>query len=168
MSTQSGGQGTTVGTVTDFPDILCVIEGTLVVPTEDATTGSMAWHGLKYLLPLEFARQHPALALLYELDIQFLQQRTGSRLFDFKALVKLKNRVKAEIRKAGLVATLGVILAIPPTIDATIHTLEHIVKATEVRLQVDLPQSPPTIELKDIRIADNRDVFKPDGEFDLS
>src|SRR5580704_8647201 len=90
-------------TLTELPEILRVIEGTLDLETEEDRTAQAVLSGLKYYLFLEFARQQPALALLYDLDLKVTAMRRGSRHIDFKIFVRLKNRVVAALQQAGAV-----------------------------------------------------------------
>jgi len=151
----------------DLREILWVIEGAVVVPTDDRAEASVAFWGFRYLLALEFARQFPALALLYDIDVQLLSVEQGSTRFNFKALIKLKNRVKAEIKKAGVIATISVVLALPGAIGDTIDLKEKLFPPTQTELQSNQPHCPPTIEIYDVRTADGRETPPQSGSFEL-
>lgn len=145
----------------DLPDIAVVIEGTLTVATEDDAAALVALRGMSYLVNVEFARQQPALALLYECELVLLGTRRGSRKFDFKILVKLRKRAKAEMKKAGAVAVISAVLGLPGTVLSGLQLYEHLFPPVEVRLNVDLPQTPTTIEIREFRQADAREVPPP-------
>lgn len=129
-----------------LPELLLTIDGTLVVPTEDDILANVAFDGFRYLSALEFARRHPALALLYELDFERLGTRGGSRLIDFRIFVRARDRVRAEMDKAGSVAVLAVVLALPGALNDGITLWSQLFAAVEAQLQHDLPQAPAHID----------------------
>lgn len=128
-----------------LPDVLQTIDGTLVVPTSDDALAHVALDGFRYLSALEFARRQPALALLYELDIEHLGTRTGSRLIDFRIFVGLRHHLRTEIDKPGAVAPIAEVLALPDAISASLAQWTPLFSAVQAQLQHDLPQCPPTI-----------------------
>lgn len=142
----------------EFPDVLGVIEGTLDVDTDDDQVGQNIWIGFTYLLRAEFLRQQPSLALLYEMEIQLLAVRPGSRKYDFKIWVRLKRAIK----KWGGAAGLSAALAIAPAADATIHVWEHFFPPVQTQLHACEPSKPVVIVIKDIRQPDGRDIFSKD------
>jgi len=148
-----------------LPDVLGVIEGTLDIDTHEDSAAFNVLAGLKYYLSLEFARQQPALALLYDLDFEVTKARSGSRHFDFKIWLRLKKRVRTalvavqgEIRKAGAVACIAAALAIPPAINETIKLLESLREPAQQRLQQDVPHYSPSVTFTEIRVPDERDT----------
>ena len=152
-------------TLTELPDVLRVIEGTLNLDTQEDSTALSVLAGLKYYLSLEFARQQPALALLYDLDFQVTGVRPGSRHIDFKIWVRLKKRVRTalvavgkEIKKAGVVACIATALAIPGAINETEKLLQRLPEPTQQRLQLDVPQCSPSLTFNEIRVPDERDA----------
>jgi hypothetical protein len=144
-------------------ETLRVIEGVLAVDTDDWSTASVAAAGFRYLLTLEFSRQQPALALLYELDFQILKVERGSYRFLFKLWVKLKKRVATELKKADAVAIITAALAIPPAVTESIHIYERLFPPVQAQLQRDLPHCSLVIEVSDIRAPDGRDTPDPKG-----
>jgi hypothetical protein len=156
-----------LGLAQELPQILAVIEGTLTVSTDDDNVGITVLRGFRYLLACEFARQQPALSLLYELDLQVLDVRRGSREYDWKILVKLKKRVIAEVKKAGAIAVITAALGIPSAIVSGFELWEHLFPPVQIRLNSDMPQVPTTILVKGARQADSRDVPPATGNFDL-
>jgi len=147
-----------------FPDILAVIEGMLTVATDDDKVGRTALHGFQYLLSREFVRQQPALSMLYELDFVLLGVRSGSRIYDFKILVTLKQRVKSEIKKAGSVAVVSLVLGIPGAILSSFQVYDHLFPPIQNQLNSDMPQAPIIIQVREIRQADSRDVQPKTGQ----
>lgn len=135
----------TTQVLTALPEVLHTIEGTVAVPTEDDALATVALDGLRYLSAVGFARAQPALALLYELQIVHIETRPGSRLIDFKIYVRLRERVRGEIDRAGAVALIGVVLALPGAISASTTLWSQIFPRVEQQMQNDLPQCPPTI-----------------------
>jgi hypothetical protein len=99
-----------------FPEVLKIIEGVVVVDTDDRGLAAVAYNGFVYRLSLEFARQQPGLALLYDIEIELIGIESGSIRHLFRAVFRLKQRVAAEVKKAGTVATLGVILRYLPAL----------------------------------------------------
>ena len=153
-------------TLTELPDVLRVIEGTLNLDTQEDSTALSVLAGLKYYLSLEFARQQPALALLYDLDFQVTGVRPGSRHIDFKIWVRLKKRVRTalvavgkEIKNAGVVACIATALPIPGAINETEKLLQRLPEPTQQRLHLDVPQCSPSLTFNEIRVPDERDVF---------
>lgn len=151
----------------ELPDILRVIEGTLDLDTEEDSTAHTVAAGLKYYLVLEFAKQQPALALLYDLDFQVMAVRRGSRHIDFKIWIRLKQRVQdalaaagEEVRKAGVIACLAAALALPGAINETAKWFEHMPEPVQQRLQQDVPYCSPSVTFIEIRVPDQRDIFK--------
>lgn len=129
-----------------LPELLLTIDGTLVVPTDDDTLANVAFDGMRYRTALEFSRRQPTLALLYELDFERLGTRCGSRLIDFRVFVRLRDRVRAELDKAGAIAVLGVVLALPGALNDGVTLWAQLFPAVEAQLQHDLPQAPPRID----------------------
>src|SRR5437867_1941051 len=118
--------GTQVEPLQDLPDIFAVVEGTLSVATDDDFVGLTALRGFEYLLSCEFARQQPALSLLYDLELVLTSARSGSRHYHFKLLVKLKKRVKAELHKAGAIAIISLALGIPSATLSTFQLIDYL------------------------------------------
>jgi hypothetical protein len=146
----------------ELPEILQVIEGTLVVDTNDLATASIALKGFQYLLALEFARQLPALALLYDLDIQVFEPERGSIRFPFKIWINLKRHVAAELeklKKAGMIATIAAVLSISTAIKDGVEVYHNLFPPIQNQLLQHLPSYKPIIEIADIRAADSRDIF---------
>jgi hypothetical protein len=154
-------EGAPVGA--ELPEILQVIEGTLVVDTNDLATAEVALKGFQYLLALEFARQQPALALLYNLDIQVMEPEYGTIHFPFKIRINLKERVAAEfkkLKKIEVIAIFSAMLMIPTAIKDSEEIYRNFFKSTETRLLQDLPSCSPRIENMVIRVADSTDIIK--------
>lgn len=143
MPTQSPGQATVLDVL---PELLCVIDGTLVVPTEDDVLANVAFDGLRYLTALAFSRQQPGLACLYELDFERLETRVGSRLIDFRIFVRLRDSLQTEVGKVGAIAVLGVVLALPGAINESLTLWDRVFPPVEEGLAHDLPQCPPNIQ----------------------
>lgn len=153
------GVGEETPTGVELAEILQVIEGVLVVETTDLAAAYVAFHGAQYLLALEFARRQPALALLYDLDVQLMGIERGSFRFEFKVLVKAKRRIAAELKKAGVVATLTMALALPGAINEGDKLFHELFPPVQAQLQQDIPYVSPTFEIRDVRAPDDRDVF---------
>jgi|SRR5579859_2061981 hypothetical protein len=156
------GVGEETPTGVGLSEILQVIEGVLVVETTDLATAYVAFRGAQYLLALEFARRQPALALLYDLDVELIRIERGSFRFVFKILVKAKKRVAAELKKAGVVATLSMALALPGAINEGDKIFHELFPPVQAQLQKDIPYSSPTFEIRVIRAPDDRDIFDRD------
>ena len=160
--------GMQVEPLEDLPEILAVVEGTLAVATVDDFVGLTAARGFEYLLSREFARQQPALALLYDLEFALTGPELGSRRYGFKILFKLKKRVKAEVRKAGAVAIITLALGIPSATLSTFQLIDYLFPPVQTQLNSALPDAPVTIELREVRQPDSRDVFpKGGGHFEF-
>lgn len=156
---ETGNGNAQLETLQEFPDILVVIEGTLNVATDDDAVGRTALSGFQYLLSCEFARQQPALSMLYEIEFVILGVRTGSRNYDFKILVKLKRRIGSEIKKAGAVAIISLVLSIPSAVLSSYQLYDQIFQPIQTQLNMDMPHSPITIQILEIRQADSRDIL---------
>jgi hypothetical protein len=168
MEPESSSISVQVETPTDLPDILFVAEGRLHVETEDDAVGLAALSGLRYLLACEFSHQQPALSLLYDLEVVLLDVQRGSRDYGFKVVAKLKRRIRAEVRKAGVVATLSLLLGVPSAVLATYDLYARLFPPVQTRLNFDMPQVSPTIRLDHIRAADQREMPPTDSQsFDL-
>ena len=146
----------------ELPDILAIMEGSLVIETDDDNTAGTAIQGLRYLLAIEFARQQPALALLYDLDLQVLGIRRGSREVDFKIWARIKRRVRAAVRKAGAVAVLSVVLGIPAVIVSTAAVWHGLFPPVQEQLCRGMPSTQITINVT-VRPPDDRDVPPKQG-----
>ena len=133
-----------------LPDTAAEITVTLSVATEDDATGQMVLNGFQYLLALEFARQQPALSLLYELNFKVTATYAGSQNFDIEILVKLRKRVTAEISKAGAVGILFHTLAIPIAIHDSIVLWERLFPPVKVELNAKCSEAPA--EFRDLLI----------------
>jgi hypothetical protein len=160
-------EGTPVGA--ELPDILGVIEGTLVVNTNDRVIAGIAYTGFRYLLALEFARQQPALALLYDFDIKTMPAKRGSIRIPFKIWVKLKRHVAAEVKKAGVAAIIIGVLNLPGAINESEKLFHEFFPPIQSQLHHDLRSCSPVIEITDIRLPDDRDIFDKETprSFDL-
>ena len=146
----------------ELPDILAVMEGSLVIETDDDGAVRTAIQGLRYLLAIEFARQQPALALLYDLDLQELGIRRGSREVDFKIWARIKRRVRAAVRKAGAVAVLSVVLGIPAVIVSTAAVWHGLFPPVQEQLCRGMPSTQININVT-VRPPDDRDVPPKQG-----
>ena len=155
------------GQVEEFPEIFAVVEGTLTVSTTDDFVGLKALRGFEYLLSREFARQQPALSLLYDLEFSVLGSRRGSRRYDFKIVVKLKTRLKSELRKAGAVGLVSLVLGLPGAVLSTFQLVDYLFPPVQTQLNSDMPNAPATIELREVRPPDSREMLPPDGDFSL-
>lgn len=141
-----------------FPEVLKVIEGVVIVDTEDRGLAAVAYNGFVYRLALEFARQQPGLTLLYDVEIELLGVEEGSVRHIFKVVFRLKKRVAEELKKAGAVATLGVILAVPPAIHETENLFEQLFPPVHTQVQHDMPSCRINIEINNIRAADDHEL----------
>jgi hypothetical protein len=138
-----------------FPEVLKVIEGVVVVDTEDRGLAAVAYNGFVYRLSLEFARQQPGLVLLYDIEVELLGIEEGSIRQLFRAVFRLKQRVAEEVKKAGAVATLGLILAIPPGIIESEHLFEQLFPPVRAQLQTEMPSCQINIEVATIQAPDD-------------
>src|SRR5205814_7049334 len=64
-------------TLTELPDVLRVIEGTLNLDTQEESTALSVLAGLRYYLSVEFAREQPGLDLLYCMELRVTGGRHG-------------------------------------------------------------------------------------------
>ncbi len=154
----------------ELPEILRIVAGELVVETDDPATARIAFAGFRYRLALEFARQQPALALLYEIEIEAGAMERGSIHIPFRIWIRLKRHVAAELKKAGAVAVIAAALALPGAIKDVREIYHDLFTTTQTQLQHDLPACKPVIAITEIRLADASDSFdkRSAQEFDLS
>jgi hypothetical protein len=144
--------------VSNLPDILFVMDGWLNVDTDDDPIAQTALSGFEYLLALEFARQHPQFALLYYLEFQVLEVRTGSREFHVKVWARLRKRVKTEIKKAGVITVLTAALAIPSAISDSVDAWQKLTRPVETQLCQQMPSTQITVNVI-ARAPTEEDVF---------
>jgi hypothetical protein len=142
----------------DLPQITVVIEGTLTIAADDSSLAGVAFRGMAYLLAREFMRQQPGLALLYDLDVVLLKARRGSWHFDFKIIVRLKQRIRKAYKKATAAEIATVIMAAPATLLASHDIYLRLFPPVEQCLKSDLPQISISIGNLTIRQPDGRDV----------
>jgi hypothetical protein len=147
--------GTQLKPIQNLPEILAVIKGTLAVATDDDFVGLTTARGFEYLLAREFARQQPALSLLYDLEFEITGPSFGSRHYHFNIFVKLKKRVKAELRKAGAIAIIGLALSIPGATLTAIQLYDRLIPPVEIQLNSDMPYAPIKIELHAVHLPDS-------------
>lgn len=154
--------------LTELPAVLRIIEGTLDLDTQEDSTAYVVAAGLKYYLSLEFARQQPALALLYDLEFHVTSMRPGSRHVTFKIWVRLKERVRIaldaierDFKKSGVIACMGLALQIPGAINETGKLFDNLRAPTEQRLQQEVPQYSPSLTFTGNRVpnADDESPF---------
>lgn len=170
METEShlDNDGTQLEPLEDLPEILAVVEGRLSVATDDDFVGLTAARGFEYLLSREFARQQPALSLLYDLEFVLTGPRLGSRHYDFKILFKLKKRVKGAVRKAGAITMITLALSIPSATLSTFQLIDYLFPPVQIQLNSDMPNAPVTIELREVSRPDSTNVFpKGGGHFEF-
>jgi len=144
-----------VVSVHEFPDILATISGTLEVGTDDDDVGNTVFSGFGYLLSCEFARQQPALALLYQLElVQVGPPRHGCRTYDFEITLKIRGRVKDAVKKAGVavaITAITIALGIPASIWAGIQIYDRLIPPVQVLINKDMPHAPSIITINGIR-----------------
>jgi hypothetical protein len=158
MESEASGTSVEIAVPADLPDILFVAEGRLHVGTEDDAVGLAALSGFRYLLVCEFSRQLPALSLLYDLDVALLDVQSGSRDYGFKVVAKLKRRIRAEVKKAGVVATFSLLIGVPSALLATYDLYARLFPPVQSQLNSGMPQASPTIRIDHIRPADQREA----------
>ncbi|WP_418647857.1 hypothetical protein ACNQFN_02635 [Thauera butanivorans] len=170
MTTQSDEpvSGTVHSEALALEKILAVIEVSLHVPSEDFSDAQVAARGFQYLLAREFKRQQPALALLYDLEFVGTGLRRGSYIFDWKVLVKAKQRVASALADPATAVMLTAVLALPGAIENSIGLWERLFPPVQQHLMDDFPHAPPVVTIVVIRKPDGRDTFtRRGGEFDL-
>lgn len=153
-----------------LPDILYVVEASVIVPTEDLDEAFMVFSGVRYFFSVEFARHRPALALLYDLKLHIVDIERGSARYRVKILPKLRKRVKhglQRIDRGEAIGLIAAILALPGAINETTTLFERIGKAAASHSERYYPSCTPTVEIEGIRPPDNRDIF-PKGATDLT
>lgn len=74
--------------------LLAIIDLELTVDTNDDYVGETVALGYQYALKVEFARQCPDLALLYELRTEISGRRPGSKIYDLKVAPVLKKQFR--------------------------------------------------------------------------
>lgn len=170
MSTESGhsSSGEVTLDLAQIKPILVVIHGLLTVPTYEKLEAQTIFSGFKYLLAREFRRQQPALALLYDLDFSLVAVRRGSYIFEWKILVKLKDRVFPVISEPGSAVLIAAVLSLPGAINESIELWHNLMPPVQTQLQCDVPHSPPVIVIVEIRPPDDSDTFRKDGGRDFS
>jgi hypothetical protein len=135
-----------------LPKIFGVVEGNLVVSTDDEFVGHTALLGLKYLLALEFARQQPALSLLYDLEFAADGPYSGSQRYEFKVLVRLKKRLRSEMRKAGPIGVIALVLGLPGCVHETLEVIDRLFPSVQTGLSAGMPSVNIRIEIQETRV----------------
>ena len=166
MSTEgTGSQAAEAPRGVQLPDILAVIDGTLTIPSDDKSEAITTFLGFEYLIAREFRRQQPALALFYEFDFKIQEVGSGSIIFYWRAELKLKEHIRAAVKKlGGPGVVISIVLALPGAINETEKLVRDLAPPVQTELRYDLPHSPPTLEIKVVRAPDQRDVSGPDDE----
>jgi hypothetical protein len=159
---------------TALPEYLVVFNVTLTVPSDDIYKANYAALGFRYLFLREFAKQEPVLSLLYDVDIQLLNQRTGSTIFDFEIKITLKIDLDKVLKTLHavkdtllIITTLSAMLSMPPNLIDASRRIEKCRAPVEEQLQIDQPSAPSTLHFADFK---NRPVNKDrpgTGSFNL-
>jgi hypothetical protein len=145
-----------------FPEVLKVIEGVVVVDTHDHGLAAVAFSGFVYRLSLEFARQQPDSLCCTTSRSSYLGSKKARYASYFERCFDSSNGVAEEIKKAGAVATLGVVLAIPPGVTESEHLYKQLFPPVHSQVQNEMPSCRIDIEIATIRSPDDSDMASSD------
>jgi hypothetical protein len=137
------------------PSALLVATITLTIDRpvlDEVGLARLAVSSLRHHLALELYRQAPLLATFYEFDVRLVAASAGSLKVKFEALLRFKDELKEDFKKAGRVGTLTFLLMLPSAASDSLSLAKTIIGKTEVAVQQDVPQCRPTIVIDDINV----------------